>query len=42
MGFDLNTDTLIAVISAVGIGLTFCVVGLLLAGRAAAGAFSGA
>src|SRR5438132_11905329 len=34
MGFDLNTDTLIAVISAVGIGLTFCVVGLLLAGRA--------
>jgi tight adherence protein B len=30
MGFDLDTDTLIAVISAVGIGVTFCVVGLIL------------
>jgi hypothetical protein len=34
MGFDLDPDILIAVISAVGIGLTFCVVGLLLTGRA--------
>jgi hypothetical protein len=34
MGIELDTDTLIVVVSAVGIGLTFCVVGLLLTGRA--------
>ena len=33
MGIELDTDTLIVVVSAVGIGLTFCVVGLLLTGR---------
>src|SRR6267143_2124310 len=35
MGFDLDTDTLIAVISAIGIGLTFWVVGLMLTGGGA-------
>src|SRR5438552_1719897 len=32
MGIDLDPDTLIAVVSAVGIGLTLCVVGLILTG----------
>src|SRR5437879_3230566 len=32
MGIDLDPDILIAVVSAVGIGLTFCVVGLILTG----------
>ena len=35
MGFDLDPDTLIAVISAVGIGATFWVVGLMLTGGGA-------
>ena len=34
MGIELDTDTLIVVVSAVGIGLTFCALGLLLTGRA--------
>src|SRR5262245_25633002 len=34
MDLDLGADTLIAVISAVGIGLTFCVVGLIASGGA--------
>ena len=34
MGIEFDTDTLIIVVSAVGIGLTFCVAGLLLTGRA--------
>ena len=39
MGIEFDTDTLIIVVSAVGIGLTFCVAGLLLTGRAGGGRY---
>src|SRR5919201_5919370 len=34
MGIVLDADTLIVVVSAIGIGLTFCVLGLIVMGRA--------